>query len=123
MSEIGMNPQALHSAGKNVAALKTSAQAAKTGFLEALESGAGAAHHPKLKSALNAYDSAWSKPAGRLADNIETVGNKISNTAVQGVTTDDQASQDVRYGRGLGVLQPQYQGPLPLLCRPITAAP
>lgn len=119
-TDLGMNPSPLHTAGSKVADLKTPAQAAKKGFLNALDSSAGAVHHAKLAGALQTYHETWSKPANQLPQDIETVGNKISNTAVEGVKTDDQAQRDVLYGQGLGVLAPGYSGSS-LLLKPITA--
>lgn len=119
-TDLGMNPSPLHTAGGNVADLKASALAAKKGFLNALDSGQGAVHHHKLAGALKTYHETWSTPANRLPQDIQTVGNKISSTAVEGVKTDDQAKWDVMYGQGLGVYAPGYTGSS-LLLRPITA--
>lgn len=91
----GMNPAALHAAGKKVAGYKQEASTAATGFLTALNDAKAAVHHPRLVSALDTYHGQWTKPANQLPVDIESVGNKISNTAVVGVEADTTATKQV----------------------------
>lgn len=104
MGGFGMNPEALYAGGTSVAALEGDAAAASRAFLEAVHNAGGAVRHPTLVTALEAYHGTWSTPANQLPRDIETVGNKISTTAVTGAQADNDTQSEVTTS-GTGVLE------------------
>jgi hypothetical protein len=97
---LAMNPDELYASGTSIADLAADATSAKTKLLGAMDDAAGAVHHAKLAQALRDYRAEWAPPANQLPTDIESTGNRVSATAVDGVETDNQASTDQQAALG-----------------------